>query len=300
MSHIHSRLSPNTDDINIKIVHPHIGAEIRGIDLTSNLNDETVTFIQRALSDHSVVIFRDQELDDQQQITFSRYFGELEKNSIKKAASNPYVYQISNIDNRGNVISPDSQKRALLETNKRWHIDSSFKPIPSYASVLSCRQIPQHETIYTEYVSLRKAYTLLSPDYKKKLQGLSAVHDYTYSLGFKNNIGVSQQELDALPSAKHPLLHIHQPSGEPSLFISGHINRVNGLSKQDSQHLIQDLISISCRPESVYTHEWKLNDVVMWDNRCVLHRVKNIAEKEVRRAHRTTIAGETKLVMLDT
>jgi alpha-ketoglutarate-dependent 2,4-dichlorophenoxyacetate dioxygenase len=118
------------------------------------------------------------------------------------------------------------------------------------------------------------------------------VHNYAYSLQKTGDGNVPQAELDALPPSTHPILRIHPGSGKPSLFVSGHIESIDGLSVKAGRHLAEDLIRWCTRPEFVYSHEWMTNDLVMWDNRCTLHRATVVPEREIRRAHRTTVMGE--------
>jgi alpha-ketoglutarate-dependent 2,4-dichlorophenoxyacetate dioxygenase len=278
--------------LTIEKVHPHIGAEVGGVDLTRPLGAAVFERIRDAFNEHSVLVFRDQRINDEQQVAFSRRFRELEKTSFAGLSRNPYVYQISNIDGRGRILARDAKKRTVLQVNARWHTDSSFKPNPAMASILSGREIPRNERADTEFASMRVGYETLPLERRDALRGLIAVHHYAYSLSLLGDGGVPQEELDSLPPAEHPVLRVHPGTGKPSLFVSGHIESIVGMPVDDGRRLAEELVERCTRPEFVYSHEWRRDDLVMWDNRCALHRATVIPEREIRRAHRTTIAGE--------
>lgn len=282
--------TPNT--LSIKKLHPHIGAEIGGVDLTQRLSSEIFEKIRDAFDEHSVLVFRNQDINDGQQVEFSRRFNVLEKNSFSVATEHPNVYQLSNIDERGQVLSADAKKRAFLAVNARWHTDSSFKPVPAMASILSGREIPSTERADTEFASMRVGYETLPKEKLDALTGLIGVHNYAYSLSKLGDGDVPQEELDALPPCAHPILRIHPGTGKPSLFVSGHIESINGMAIDEGRRLAEELVKWCTRPQYVYSHEWATHDLVMWDNRCALHRASVIPQREVRRAHRTTVVGE--------
>ncbi len=286
------------ENLKTKILHPKIGLEISGINITEVIPDEIRSQIIDLFNKHAVIVFRNQPLTDKQQIEFSRLFGTLEPTSIMKSATNQFIYQISNIDNRGKVLTPDSKKRALLEVNTNWHIDSSYKSPPALASILSARQIPNFESNNTEFCSLISAYESLPEKEKKSLQGIICIHDYNYSLNKKNDTGVPQHEREALMPCEQPLVHLHSGNGLPSLYLSSHITSIKDMPLEMSRKKVNDLINACAIPANVYRHEWQQNDLIIWDNRCVMHRSTGIPYKEVRRAHRTTVRCEEKLVAI--
>ncbi|MFT4583910.1 MAG: alpha-ketoglutarate-dependent 2,4-dichlorophenoxyacetate dioxygenase [Gammaproteobacteria bacterium] len=282
--------SPNT--LTVRKLHPHLGAEIYGVDLAQSLSDEVFDLIVAAFNQYSVLVFRNQAINDDQQVAFSVRFHELETVSFSLAAKNHYVYELSNVDEHGQILKSDAKKRNFLNVNARWHTDSSFKPIPAMASILSGREIPMHERADTDFASMRVGYDELALERREALRGLMAVHHYAYSLQQTGDGNVPQAELDALPPSTHPILRVHPGSGEPSLFVSGHIESINGMPVEAGRQLAQELVHWCTRPEFVYSHEWTSNDLVMWDNRCTLHRATVVPEREIRRAHRTTVMGE--------
>lgn len=274
----------------IRKLHRHIGAEVLGLDLREPVGESAFEALRDAFNEHSVLVFHDQRISDDQQIAFSRRFGELEKTSFAIAAPNPYIYSLSNVDDQGNVLDGNTKKRNFLLVNTRWHTDSSFREIPAMASILSAREVPS-EGGDTCFASMRVGYETLSEERKNALEGLVGMHHYAYSLSLFGDGGVSQEETDELPAVAHPLVRTHEPTGKKSLFVSGHIERIVGMPVDEGRALVNELVDWCTRSEYVYRHRWQQHDLVMWDNRCVLHRATLIPENERRVMHRTTVAG---------
>ena len=226
---------------------------------------------------------------------FSQRFGELERTSFAIASDNPYVYRLANVDDEGKVLEPDAIKRAFLDVNSRWHTDSSFREIPALGSLLSAKDVPSRDGD-TQFASMRVAYAACSEGRKKSFEGLIARHDYAYTLSLFGGAGVTPEELASLPPVEHPVVRTHQPTGQKSLYVSGHIESIVGRPVEEGRILAKELIDWCTRPEYVYTHKWQRHDLVMWDNRCVLHRATAVPAKEKRIMHRTTIAGQGPVV----
>lgn len=265
------------------------GLEISGLNLSEPLPQNVFSYIRDRFNQYSVLLFRQQNIDDTQQIAFSRLFGELEATSIMKAATNQFIYQISNIDHRGRILSADSSKRKLLEINTYWHIDSSFKSPPALASILSGRQIPDNEITRTEFCSLASGYDCLTKKLKRRIRGLTCTHDYKHSLKSLEEEYIAEKELAGLLPCKQPLVHIHPDKNRPCLYLSNHISSIDGMSDKESKELLEELFSSVLIADNVYDHIWQQDDLLIWDNRCIMHRVNNIPAREVRRAHRTTV-----------
>ena len=282
--------------ITVSRLHPHIGAEITGVDLRQPLDETGFDIIREAWNRHSVLVLRDQRIDDEQQVEFARRFGALEGTTFTVAADNPYIYKLSNVDDAGNVLPTGSRKRLFLDVNARWHTDSSFRPIPAMGSILSGRKVPEKEHGDTAFASMRVGYETLPEEKKRALEGLVAVHDYAYSVSLFDDGLIPQNEIDSVPPVRHPLVRTHPPTGLESLFVSGHIERIEGMPVEEGRALVAELIEWCTRPEYVYRHRWSQYDLVMWDNRCTLHRATAIPTTEPRLMHRATIAGEVPVV----
>ena len=283
-------------DITVSKLHPHVGAEITGVDLREPLDDASFEVIREAWNQHSVLVLRDQRIDDDQQVAFARRFGALEETTFTVAADNPYIYRLSNVDDEGNVLPVGSKKRLFLDVNARWHTDSSFRPAPAMGSILSGRKVPAREHGDTAFASMRVGYETLPDERKRTLEDLVAVHDYSYSVSLFGDKLVPREEMDSVPPVRHPLVRTHPPTGLRSLFVSGHIERIEGMPVEEGRALAADLIEWCTRPEYVYRHRWRQHDLVMWDNRCALHRATAIPATEPRLMHRATIAGDGPVV----
>ena len=281
--------------LEIRPLHPLFGAEIIGLDLRESLDDDTFAAVRDAFNEYSVVLFRNQDITDDQHVAFSQRFGELEETGFAIAAPNRYIYRLANVDDAGNVLAMDAVKRTFLEVNARWHTDSSFRATPAMASSLSAKQVPEDEG-ETCFASMRVAYEAMPEGRRKSLENMRAVHSYAYSIGLFGDVGVSREEVDAVPPVEHPIVRTHAPTGKKSLYVSGHIDRIVGMPVEEGRLLVKELISWCTRPEYVYTHRWQQHDLIMWDNRCVLHRATQIPLKHKRIMHRTTIAGEGPVV----
>ena len=207
--------------LEIRKVHPHIGAEVFGVDLKVPLGDKVFEHIRNAFHEHSVLVFRDQDINDEQQAEFSASFGELERTSFAIASDNPYIYKMSNVDAAGNVLPPDNDKRTFLVVNQRWHTDSSFRANPATASALSAREVPETEPGDTEYASMRVGWETLPEARRAAIEGLSAVHSYAYTLSQFDNHGVKQSEMEGLPPVEHPLVRSDHPSGRRTCSSAG-------------------------------------------------------------------------------
>lgn len=278
--------------LEVRPIHPAFGAEIRGIDLKRPLDAVTAAAVQGAFLRHSVLVFPEQDVADEEQVAFSRLFGDLEVVDFKGAGSrrHPNVYELSNVDESGEVLDARADKMAFLAVNERWHTDSSFKAIPSKASILSARRVPPVGGD-TCYASMRVAWETLPAGLKRRVEELEAVHHYAYSIGLYGAKAVPQAEIDRLPPVVHPLVRSH-PSGHRSLFVSGHIREIVGLPVEEGLKLRDELIAWATRPEMIYRHRWRRHDIVMWDNRCALHRAVGFPPGHARIMHRTTVAGD--------
>ncbi len=285
-------VTQTASSLSVHKLHPHVGAEVKGVTLSDPLPDDIFAQIRAAFNEHSVLVFRDQRINDAQQVAFSERFGALEETTFKVAADNPFVYSLSNVDERGEVLKRSTERRTFLDVNSRWHTDSSFRAVPAMASVLSAREVPEHEKSNTEFASMRVGYDTLPAERKEEIQDKVCVHDYAYSLSlFGERHGVKKEELDSLPPVEHHLVRTHPETGKQNLYVSGHIERVKNMDPAKGRALVEQLLQWCTRDDYVYSHQWSKHDVVMWDNRCALHRVTHVPFKERRIMHRTTIAG---------
>lgn len=271
---------------------PCFAARIDGVDITRPVDEETWTAIRAAFEEHSVLLFRGQPLDDERQIAFSRCFGDLEiTRSMNPAAGTPFARQ-SNLDIKtGEVIPPDDRRMVYQLANMFWHTDSSFKAVPSLCSLLSGRIVPP-EGGATEFASARAAYPSLPEALKRQVETAVVVHDFSWSRDQVRPGFFTAEERAVYPPVRHPLVRTNPANGRRSLFLGAHASHVDGLPLDEGRALLQTLLDHVTQPEFCYRHEWQEGDLVVWDNRCVLHRATPYdTTRHKRLMQRTTVSG---------
>ena len=279
-------------------MHPCFFATVSDVDLASPFGNDILIEILNGFAEHSVLLFRNQTLDDNSQIAFSERIGPLEKNvTATFGNSRPEISKISNVDINGEVLKKGSDDEIFLKGNSVWHTDSSFKVVPALGSALSAREVPPVGG-ETEFADMRAAYDLLDEKKKKLIQNSTAVHSFAYSQSQMNLDGrykvtavMSDEELEALPPVQHPMIRVHPESDRKAIYVGRHASHIVGLSIEEGRALIRKLNEFSTQPEFVYRHKWRAGDLVMWDNRMVMHRGLPYDPMYRRVMHRTTVAG---------
>jgi alpha-ketoglutarate-dependent 2,4-dichlorophenoxyacetate dioxygenase len=277
----------------VRRLHPHFAAEIVGVSLR-DLDEPTFVQLRAAFEAHSVLVFHDQHLTDEEQIAFTRRFGPLEETTrsiAQNARVAPQIADLSNVDDAGNTMSPDDRRMLYHKGNQLWHTDSSFKPVPAMASLLSAREVPP-EGGETQYASLRAAWDTLPLVLQKRLEGMIAVHSFAYSRGLiAPGLLLPEQEA-ALPPVRQRLVRQNPATGRKALYLGSHASYIIGLSVDEGRRLLRDLLEHATQPQFVFQHRWRVGDCVMWDNRAVLHRGRQWDARHRRVMHRTTVAGD--------
>lgn len=283
--------------ISVKQLHAHLGAEITGIDLRSPVPPQTFAAIEAALHKHAVLIFPNQPLTDEQQMAFSRLIGPLETSTKyteheRARLRHREIEDISNLDAEGRVMSADDKRLLFNRGNLLWHTDSSFKYVPARCSLLSAREVPPTGG-ETEFADLRAAYDALPEATKRKLDGLVAEHSILRS---RAQIGFSEFTDDVLreyPSVPQLLVRMHSGTGRKSLYLASHASHIIGWPLEEGRKLIEELIAFATAPQFVYQHRWHVGDLVIWDDRCTMHRGRPYDDTRHRRdMHRTTVSDE--------
>ncbi|MDB9869646.1 TauD/TfdA family dioxygenase [Alphaproteobacteria bacterium] len=269
-----------------------IGVEINDLDITKILDIGIINEISELLSEFSVVVIRDQNITNDQHIKFSECFGNLEQTKVGTDGSGSKLIILRNFDEDGNIVSPTDRQRLNNLANKEWHSDSSFKKIPSKLSILSAKMIPSKGGD-TEFLSMRAAYNSLPENLKLNIEEKVCWHDYSHGrLKIDPNL-VTSEEKKALPPVKQKLVLNNKKYGK-SLYLGAHCSKIEGMTENESQNLLKEIYEFVDNKSFVYSHVWKPYDLIMWDNRSVLHRATPIKGKiEKRLMVRTTIAGET-------
>lgn len=268
-----------------------LGARVLGVDLRDELAEPDWKEIEDAFHRYAVLIFPAQSLDDEAQIAFSERFGALER-LISDRLGRPEIAVISNRGSGGQVVPEGHKMDLLLKGNTAWHTDSSFKRVPAKASLLSARELPSSGG-ETEFADMRAAWDALDGKTRAAVERRTAIHDYHYSQGLVGGLEVlSDEEWKALPPVAHPMVRTHPATGRKSLYIGRHISEIVGMETEEARALVAELHEFACQPPRLWLHRWEPGDLVLWDNRCVLHRGYEWDRREARVMHRTTVAGD--------
>ncbi|RYG95581.1 MAG: TauD/TfdA family dioxygenase, partial [Alphaproteobacteria bacterium] len=235
-----------------------------------------------------------QHLSGDDQIAFASRFGPPESYAkapkFYKDGGPPRLLDISNVDGEMNILAADDKRRLIDLGNRLWHSDSSFNPVPAHLSMLYAIQLSSKGG-ETQFADLRAAHDALPDDWREEIEGLVAEHWAMHSrVSLMGVTGWTNEELDLLrPDAWHPLIRTLPDSGRKSLYLSAHASRIIGMPVPDGRILLHELTDFATQPERVYTHQWRANDLVIWDNRCTMHRLLRYdAAKEKRVLRRVT------------
>src|SRR3954471_14334142 len=270
---------------------PGFAAELRGVTLRDvEVDDAAYDAVRAAFEEHSVLVFRDQDVTDEGQLAFSRCFGPPEITKVGSASAGTYFAVLSTIGEDGKVVPADHRLSLRNKANQLWHTDSSFKRLPALTSVLSARVIPASGG-ETEYVSTRLAFERFSPDLQKKLENSFAWHDYAHSRSQIATDLATPEERAALPPQCWRMVWRNPVNGRGALYLASHAYAVEGVEAAAGKQLIDELMEAATAPGTSYLHQWRKGDVVMWDNRATMHRGRPWPAHEARLMIRTTISA---------
>ena len=270
---------------------PGFAAELRGVTLADIAADDTAYAAARAaFEDHSVLVFRGQEVTDEGQLAFSRRFGPPEVTKVGSLGTGTHFITLTTIGEDGKVVPPDHRFALRNKANQLWHTDSSFKSVPALTSILSARIVPAHGG-ETEFVSTRLAFERLDPAQREKLAKSFAWHDYAHSRGQIAPGLASPEERAALPPQCWRMVWKNPVNGRSAFYLASHAYAVEGMEPAAGKKRIDDLMAAATAPGTSYVHAWKNGDVVMWDNRATMHRGRPWPAQEARLMVRTTISA---------
>jgi alpha-ketoglutarate-dependent 2,4-dichlorophenoxyacetate dioxygenase len=284
--------------VSIRPIHPVFAGEVTGVDCGKPLSPATVAAIEAGMDQYAVLVFRDQPLTDQQQLDFTHHFGEPEgyntPGHIRKDADSrlaPGMADFSNLDKSGNIISDQDRVWFFKLGDRLWHSDSSFRPIPAKYSLLSGRIIPTWGA-NTDFADMRAAYDALDARTKAEVEDLVCEHSLMFSreaIGFTD---LTPEEREAFRPIRQRLVRTHPVTGRKSLFLSAHAGTILGWTIPEARMFLRDLTEFATHERFVYSHEWRVNDLVIWDNRTTMHRARRFDRNEVRDVRRTTLGGD--------
>jgi alpha-ketoglutarate-dependent 2,4-dichlorophenoxyacetate dioxygenase len=272
--------------ITVAPITDSFAAEIGDIDLSRPLSAEDAEAVKQAFWTYSVLIFPEQKLEAEQHLDFAKLFGPLESSIMlygdAPVRTRPEIADVSNLNHKDEIWGKESRLRMFQLGNRLWHTDSSFKKLPALCSLLYARSIPPVGG-HTEFADQRAGYDALPEATKRKLEGLVAEHCIAYSrarLGFTQ---FGDAEKTNLPPVPQMLVRTIPQNGRKSLYVASHAGRVLGMSEEEGKNLIDELIAHTSQRQFVYTHRWRVGDLVMWDNRCTMHRGKDFDDLRYRR-----------------
>ncbi|MBX3666429.1 MAG: TauD/TfdA family dioxygenase [Burkholderiales bacterium] len=281
--------------ITVYPVTPDFAAEIGDVDLSKPLPAEDFEAIRQAFWKYAVLVFPQQQLTTDQQLAFSERWGPVEKERTLDPKATPTRYSgafsdISNLAADGQIWGGDSRQRMYKAGNKLWHTDSSFKRLPSLCSLL------YSETVvpiggHTEFADQRAAYDALPAAMKEKLEGLVAEHWIATSRRRSGFYDFNEDEQKRLPPVPQMLVRMIPQNRRKSLFVASHAGRIWGMPDDEGRALIDELLAHVTKRQFVYTHRWRPNELVMWDNRCTMHRGTDFDDlRWVRVMRRVTVS----------
>jgi alpha-ketoglutarate-dependent 2,4-dichlorophenoxyacetate dioxygenase len=273
---------------------PDFFGEVGGIDLTQPISRGEVAAIEAGMDRYAVLVFHDQRIDDEQQLAFTRNFGPLEMATgdfeLKNRRLSMAVNDISNVDRDNKVLARDDRTRLFSLGNMLWHSDSSFKAIPAKYSLLSARILPSSPGGNTEFADMRAAWDTLDAETRALVQDLVCEHSQLYSRGVLGFTDFTAEERQRFAPVLQRLVRRHPVTFRRSLYLSSHAGAIVGWPVPEARALLRELIEHATQREFVHAHKWRQFDLVMWDNRVVMHRGRRYNIAEIRDLHRTTVA----------
>ena len=278
--------------------HSDFVGEVSGIDISLPLTSDQVAAIEAGMDRYAVLVFRDQPLTDEQQCIYSRNFGELEATLIgqmmkpsERRLGPVEMGDISNLDPSGKMRARDDNRRMYALGNRLWHSDASFRATGAGYSLLSARVVPGYGG-NTEFADMRAAYDALDASTKAEIEDLVTEHSIAFSRGVLGFDDYGEGNADKVRPVRHRLVRIHPVSGRKSLYLSAHIGSIIGWPVPEALAFVRDLTEHATQPQFTHAHQWRVNDLVMWDNRTTMHRARRFQRSEVRDVRRTTLAGD--------
>ncbi len=273
---------------------PDFVAEVSGIDLRQPITDAQARQIDAGMAQYAVLVFRDQPIDDDQQLAFTRHFGPLETatGDIAQGADRRLrmeINDISNLDKNNAVLARDDRKRLFALGNMLWHSDSSFKPTPAKYSLLSARILPDRDG-NTQFADMRAAWDTLDRETQALVRDLVCEHSQIFSRGLLGFGDFTADEIEKFAPVPQRLVRRHPDTGRLSLFLSAHAGTILGWPTPEARALLRDLTEHATERERVHSHAWRPHDLIIWDNRATMHRARRYPADQVRDLRRTTIA----------
>jgi alpha-ketoglutarate-dependent 2,4-dichlorophenoxyacetate dioxygenase len=282
--------------LTIRKLHPLFVGEVTGVDLTQPLDSAEAQAIEAAMDEYAVLVFPKQDITDEQQLAFARHFGEREQSRggtvarPEDARLMPGLADVSNLGKDGKPLPRDNRVHLFNLGNCLWHSDSSFRLIPAKFSLLSARVVnPKGGN--TEFADMRAAYDALDDETKLEIEDMICEHSLMTSRGALGFLDYTEEEKAMFRPVLQRLVRTHPVHGRKSLYLSSHAGAIKGMTVPEARVLLRDLNEHATQPPFVYVHRWTVHDLVMWDNRQTMHRVRRYDQSQPRDMRRATVAG---------
>jgi alpha-ketoglutarate-dependent 2,4-dichlorophenoxyacetate dioxygenase len=259
--------------VHVSQLHPLFVGEVSGVDVAQPLDASIVEALVEAINRYAVLVFREQTLDDAKQLAFAANFGGLSKPryAYGKQRIDSRLADISNLDADGNLRAPTHHRRLDSFGNMLWHTDASFRRVPGALSMLYAHVVPG-DGGDTEFADLRAAWNALTPSKQAQVENLIAEHSIWHSRGLVGFFDFSDEQRAEVPPVPQRLVRTHPGSKRKTLYLASHASHIVGWPVPEGRMLLNDLIEHATQREFVYRHRWKVGDLVIWDNRCTMHR----------------------------
>ncbi|WP_395714842.1 TauD/TfdA dioxygenase family protein [Reyranella sp.] len=271
--------------------------EVDGVDIRRPLTSDEAVAIHAGMDRYAVLVFRNQDIDDAQQLAFTQGLGDIE-HAIGSSLRAPSEYRlpttfadVSNLDKDNTPYARDDRRRLFAIGNRLWHSDSSFKVTPAKYSLLHAVSLPSKGGD-TQFADMRAAYDALDEETKDLVEGMVCEHSQIYSRQLIGFFDLTDEERERFAPVRQCMVRVHPVTGRKSLYLSSHAGGIVGWPVPEARGFLRDLIEHATQREFVYTHKWRLGDLVMWDNRQTMHRARPFPANEPRDMRRTTLAGD--------
>ena len=283
--------------VAIRQIGPCLAGEVSGIDMRKPLTPQEVAAVHAGMDRYAVLVFHNQDIDDEQQLAFTRSLGEIELAlHTGLRAANEYrlpttFADVSNLDKTDTPFARDDRRRLFAIGNRLWHSDSSFKTTPAKYSLLHAIRIPSKGGD-TQFADMRAAYDALDEETRAQVQDMVCEHSQMYSRQLIGFLDFTDEERQRFKPVRQCMVRTHPVTGRKSLYLSSHAGEIVGWPMPEARGFLRDLIEHATQREFVYTHKWRVGDLVMWDNRQTMHRARPFPADQPRDMRRTTLAGD--------
>ena len=289
--------------LTVQPLHPLFAARVTGLDLGQKLTPEQASEVLRLMDRYAVCVYPNaMPLTNEQHIAFAHYLGPMQRSHVLKVTGRklrldawPELVDVGNLDPDGTIQAPDSRARAFNYGNRLWHTDMSFHPNRATYSALNAHVIPPTNGD-TEYADLRAAYDALPEAMKERIENLVASHSIWHSRKLSGFPEPTQEEIESRPPAEHRIVQTHPTSGRKTLYLASHASHILGMPVEEGRALLKELTEFATQPRFVYRHKWTTGDLVIWDNRCTMHRATPFEDLAYPRDLRRTTCREHEVV----